>query len=598
MDGGGNEADGFLGVARSVTGRRWSGRLADERLAHGLAQRAGLSDLVARVVAARGIGLEEVDDFLEPTLRATLPDPSRLRDMDRAVERMVRAVEGGERIGVLADYDVDGATSAALLVRFFATLGRTLDVYVPDRLREGYGPNAGALAALRKGGVSLVLTVDCGTTAHGPLAEAATLGLDVIVLDHHVSEPALPPAAAVVNPNRLDEDNDCRQLAAVGVTFLFVIALNRRLREAGWYGQGHAPPELLEWLDLVALGTICDVVPLTGVNRALTAQGLKVMARRGNPGLAALADVAGIGERPTAYHAGFLIGPRVNAGGRVGDSGLGVRLLTTGSAEEAAELAGRLDACNRERREVETAVLEDARARAERTLAGVDPAEAPLLLVAGEGWHPGVIGIVASRIKDACNLPVCVVALDGGLGKGSGRSVRGVALGPAVIAARQAGLLIDGGGHKMAAGFTVAADRVTALAKFLNQHIARQLDHRAPVVALGIDGALAPAGATAEAVAALESLGPFGAGNPRPRFALPGIRIHRADIVGSDHVRCILGNGGPARLKGIAFRSAQGALGRTLLARAGPLHIAGHLRADAWRGPDAVELVIEDAARP
>lgn len=598
MDGGGNGADGFLGVARSVTGRRWRGRLGDERLAHGLAQRAGLSDLVARVVAARGIGLEEVDDFLEPTLRATLPDPSRLRDMDRAVERTIRAVEGGERIGVLADYDVDGATSAALLVRYFARLGRTLDVYVPDRLREGYGPNAAALAALRKAGASLVLTVDCGTTAHGPLTEAAALGLDVIVLDHHVSEPALPPAAAVVNPNRLDEDNDCRQLAAVGVTFLFLVALNRKLREAGWYGQGHAAPELLEWLDLVALGTVCDVVPLTGVNRALTAQGLKVMARRGNPGIAALADVAGIDERPTAYHAGFVIGPRVNAGGRLGDSGLGVRLLTTGSAEEATQLAGRLDACNRERREVETAVLEDARARAELALTGADPAVAPLLLLAGEGWHPGVIGIVASRIKDACNLPVCVVALDGELGKGSGRSVRGVALGPAVIAARQAGLLIDGGGHEMAAGFTVAADRVSALAEFLNQHIARQLDHRAPVVALGIDGALAPAGATAEVVAALESLGPFGAGNPRPRFALPGVRIHRADVVGNDHVRCILGGGGPERLKGIAFRSAQGALGQALLAHTGPLHVAGHLRTDAWRGPDAVELVIEDAARP
>ena len=588
MDGGGNEADGFLGVVRSVTGRRWRGRLADERLARGLAQRAGLPDLVARVVAARGIGLDGVDDFLEPTLRALLPDPSRLRDMDRAVARAVRAVEGGERIGVFADYDVDGATSAALLVRFFARLGRTLDVYVPDRLREGYGPNAGALAALRKAGASLVLTVDCGTTAHGPLAEAAALGLDVIVLDHHVSEPALPPAAAIVNPNRLDEDNDCRQLAAVGVTFLIVVALNRRLREAGWYGQGHAAPNLLEWLDLVALGTVCDVVPLTGVNRALAAQGLKVMARRSNPGIAALADVAGIDERPTAYHAGFVIGPRVNAGGRVGDSGLGVRLLTTGSAEEAAELAGRLDACNRERREVETAVLEDARAHADRTLAGVDPAAAPLLLVAGEGWHPGVIGIVASRLKDACNLPVCVVALDGGLGKGSGRSVPGVALGPAVIAAQQAGLLVDGGGHEMAAGFTVAADRVAALAEFLNQHVARQLGHRAPVVALGIDGALAPAGATAEVVEALEALGPFGAGNPRPRFALPGIHIHRADVVG----------GGPARLKGIAFRSAQGALGRTLLARSGPLHVAGHLRADAWRGADAVELVIEDAARP
>ncbi len=589
----------FLGVACSLKGKRWHARLEDERLAIGLTQHSGLPELVARVIAGRGVGVEAVGAFLNPTLRSLLPDPSLLHDMDRAVARAIQAIQSGESVGVFADYDVDGATSAALLVRFFASLGRRLDVYVPDRLREGYGPNAGGFEALRQAGVSLVFTVDCGTTAHRPLAEAAASGLDVIVLDHHVAEAALPEAVAVVNPNRLDEDNDCGQLAAVGVTFLFLVALNRALRKAGWYGHGHAEPDLRVWLDLVALGTVCDVVPLEGVNRALVCQGLKVMARRNNPGLAALAGVARLDERPGTYHAGFVFGPRVNAGGRIGESGLGVRLLSTEVPEEAAAIAGRLDDCNRERREIEAAVLAEAETLAAKTVAGADPGRSPLLLVAAEGWHPGVIGIVASRLKDSYNRPACVVALDGALGKASGRSIRGVALGPAVIAARQAGLLIDGGGHAMAAGFTVAAERIDALTDFLNEHIARQLDFRAPVVGLGIDAALSPGGATAEVVAALEAVGPFGAGNPRPRFALPAVRAVRVDVVGNDHVRCFLAAESSAhRLKGIAFRAAGTPLGEALLSSArGPLHVAGHLRADGWKGPDAVELVIEDAAR-
>ena len=591
----------FLDVARSLTGRRWRARLGDERLALSLAQRTGLTEMVARVIAARGIGADDVESFLSPTLKAMLPDPALLHDMDRAVARTLQAIQAGESVGVFADYDVDGATSAALLVRFFASLGRTLQVYVPDRLREGYGPNAGGLEALRKSGASVVITVDCGTTAHRPLAEAAAMGLDVIVLDHHVAEAGLPEAVAVVNPNRLDEDNACGQLAAVGVTFLFLVALNRALREAGWFGHGHAEPDLLSWLDLVALGTVCDVVPLEGVNRALVAQGLKVMAQRRNPGIAALADAAGLDERPGAYHAGFVFGPRVNAGGRVGDAGLGVRLLSTEAADEAAAIAATLEACNRERRDIEAAVLEQAEALAEQATSGIDAARAPLLMVAGEGWHPGVIGIVASRLKDRYNRPACVIALDGPLGKGSGRSIRGAALGPAVIAARQAGLVIDGGGHAMAAGFTVAAERIDALGAFLNEHIARQLGYRAPVVGLGIDAALSPGGATMQIVEALEAVGPFGAGNPRPRFALPSVRIARADIVGSNHVRCFLrggggGGGGAVRLKAIAFRAAGTALGEALLGARGPLHVAGHLRADTWKGPDAVELVIEDAA--
>ena len=590
----------YLDVARSVTGKRWHPRTTDDRQALAIAEANGLPEIVARVLAGRGVGIDRVDDFLNPTLRAALPNPSSLRDMDRACERIVRAINDGERIGVFADYDVDGATSAALLARFFAAIGQELAIYVPDRMTEGYGPNIGGMRALQADGVSVVITVDCGTTAHEPLAEAAALGLDVVVLDHHVAEAALPEAVAVVNPNRLDEDNDCRQLAAVGVAFLFAVAVNRALRDACWYGEGHAEPDLMAWLDLVALGTICDVVPLTGVNRALVSQGLKIMARRNNPGIAALADVAGLDERPGAYHAGFVLGPRVNAGGRVGESGLGARLLSIDDPTEIGDIAARLDRYNKERREIEAEVLDRATELAEAQDEGADATKEPVILVAERGWHPGVIGIVASRLRERFNRPACVLAIEGEAAKGSGRSIPGAALGSAVIAARQAGILTAGGGHAMAAGFTVATERIGELKSFLDEHMARQLDYRIPPPGLAIDAALTPKGATANIVDALEAVGPYGSGNPRPRFALPRVKIARADVVGSDHVRCFLvgAEGGP-RLKGVAFRSVGTPLGEALLTSGGaPLHVAGHLKADRWRGSDAVELVIEDAARP
>ena len=590
----------YLDVARSVTGKRWHPRTTDDRQALAIAEANGLPEIVARVLAGRGIGIDRVDNFLNPTLRATLPNPSSLRDMDRACERIVRAINDGERIGVFADYDVDGATSAALLARFFAAIGHELAVYVPNRMSEGYGPNIGGMRALQADGASVVITVDCGTTAHEPLAEAAALGLDVVVLDHHVAEAALPEAVAVVNPNRLDEDNDCGQLAAVGVAFLFAVAVNRALRDACWYGEGHAEPNLMAWLDLVALGTICDVVPLTGVNRALVSQGLKVMARRNNPGIAALADVAGLDERPGAYHAGFVLGPRVNAGGRVGESGLGARLLSIDDPTEIGDIAARLDRYNKERREIEAEMLDRATELAEAQDAGADATKEPVILVAERGWHPGVIGIVASRLRERFNRPACVLAIEGEAAKGSGRSIPGAALGSAVIAARQAGILTAGGGHAMAAGFTVATERIGELKSFLDDHMARQLDYRIPPPGLAIDAALTPKGATANIVDALEAVGPHGSGNPRPRFALPRVKIARADVVGSDHVRCFLvgAEGGP-RLKGVAFRSVGTPLGEALLTAGGaPLHVAGHLKADRWRGSDAVELVIEDAARP
>ena len=584
----------ILGVARSITGKRWRARLVDERAARALAQHLEGPDIVARVLAARGVDVATVDAFLNPTLREQLPDPLHLNDMEGAVERIVRALTGGEVIGIFGDYDVDGATSAALLVRFFAALGRTVPVYIPDRRREGFGPSLDALKTLKAEGASVVITVDCGTAAIEPLEAAVESGLDVIVIDHHVAETHLPGGCLVVNPNRLDDTSEHGQLAAVGVTFLLVVAVNRALREALWYGEGHGEPDLRDWLDLVALGTVCDVVPLTGVNRALVAQGLKIMARRRNPGIVALAEVAGIDRRPDAYHLGFVLGPRVNAGGRVGESGLGVRLLSTDDATEARALAATLDGYNRERQAIEAGVLEEAMAQAAVQAA----AGAPVLLAVGEGWHAGVIGIVAGRLRERFERPACVVALNDGTAKGSGRSVPGVALGPAVIAARQAGLLVAGGGHAMAAGFTLEAAGLDEFRDFLTENIGRQIGDAPPTPSLGIDGTLAPAAGTPEFVEQIECVGPFGAGNPRPRFAFADVRVVTADVVGKGHVRCIVsGSDGSGRLTAIAFRTADTELGQALLHTSGAaLHLAGKLQINEWQGRVKAELLIDDAA--
>ncbi len=584
----------FLGVESSVSGKRWEERLEDSRLGLALAQRLGSPEIVGRVLAGRGVGLDAVESFLNPTLRDALPDPSHLKDMDRGVARLVAALQGGETVAVFGDYDVDGATSSGLLARFFRAAGADLRIYIPDRLTEGYGPNETALVQLQREGVKVVITVDCGITAYEPLAAAADAGLDVIVVDHHVAEPRLPQACAVINPNRLDDDSPHGQLAAVGVAFLLVVALNRALREAGWYkASNRSEPDLRQWLDLVALGTVCDVVPLTGLNRAFVAQGLKVMARRGNAGIASLCDVGAISERPDTFHAGFVLGPRVNAGGRVGESHLGARLLSSDDPKETAEIARQLDGYNSERKEIEAAVLDQAIIQVEE--AGLEGRS--LVLAAAAGWHVGVIGIVASRLKDRYNLPALVIGLDGALGKGSGRSVPGVDLGAAVIAARQAGLLVNGGGHPMAAGLTVAAEGVRALQDFLEQRIAAELallDYRP---ALGFDGALQPGGATAELLRQIEACGPFGVGNAQPRFALAAARIVKASVVGQNHVRCIATGADGSRLKAIAFRALDGPLGEALL-RAGslPLHLAGKLQWDNWAGPEAVQFFIDDAA--
>jgi single-stranded-DNA-specific exonuclease len=587
----------YLGVERSASGRRWRLRgAADDGAAAAIAAQLAVPDILARLLTQRGVGLEEAARFLAPRLRDQLPDPAHLKDMDRAVARLVRAIREGEKIVVYGDYDVDGATSAALLLRFLAAVGAEGGLYVPDRMREGYGPNEPALLKLKEQGAGLVVTVDCGTTAHDALEAAKTARLDLIVIDHHVAEPLLPSAVAVVNPNRLDEASVHGHLAAVGVAFLLAVAANRALREAGWY-RTRPEPDLLQWLDLVALGTVCDVVPLTGLNRALVAQGLKVAARGANPGLAALAAVSRTTGRPAAvdaYQLGFVLGPRVNAGGRVGAADLGARLLSTDDPARAAEWARHLDAYNNERREIEAQTLAAAIEFVEQ-----QNAESPVLVfAAAEGWHPGVIGIVASRLKERYGRPAIVVALANGIGKGSGRSVPGLALGSAVIAARQAGLLINGGGHAMAAGFTVTADKLIELQEFLAERLNDGLDHALLVPELAIDAALSAEAAQARLIAQLDALAPFGAANPEPRFAFPRVRAQYVKAVGSGHLKLRVADAlGGESLNAIAFRAAETPVGKLIAeAKGRALHIAGHLRRDDYRGGDAVQLVVDDAA--
>lgn len=588
------QADAFLGIERSITARRWTLRggsgVEVDRLALAIAQRFGVPEIVGRVMAQRGIGLDAVERFLEPTLRIELPDPSRFRDMDAAADRLAEAVLRGQTIGLFADYDVDGATSAASMARYFRAVGASVVMHIPDRIDEGYGPNLPALQGLVSKGAGVVVCLDCGILAIETLGQARDAGIDVIVVDHHIAEPELPAAVAVVNPNRLDEAPGFGHLAACGVTFVTLVAVNRALRAKGWFA-GRAEPDLRGILDLTALGTVCDVVPLTGLNRAFIAQGLKVMAGRSSPGLAALADVAGLDRKPDPYHLGFVLGPRINAGGRVGRADLGARLLSTDDPAEARQIAGELDRYNDERRAIEAEVLDSAIAQAEAA------GDAPVLVVSGQGWHPGVVGIVASRLKDRFHRPACVIGVDAGIGKGSGRSVPGVDLGAAVIAAHQAGVLEKGGGHAMAAGFTVGEDRIDAFRAFLAERVAGALAGTPLTAELSVDAALAPRGATADLVRAVSRVGPFGTGNSEPRFVLSGARVVSSGVVGENHVRCTLAGGDGGRVNAIAFRAMAGDLGPGLL-QAGqlPIHVAGHLRLDDFRGGDNVQLVIDDAA--
>ena len=586
----------ILGVRNSLTGQSWHMADADERMVQACAQRHDIPDVVARVLMARGIGIDETPAFLNPTIRSLLPGLPALRDLDVACARLVRAITGGETIAVFGDYDVDGATSTALMLRFLRAVGGKAVYYIPDRIREGYGPNEMAMRTLKEQGAAVVVTVDCGTTATAPLAAAKLMGLDVIVVDHHQADAVLPPCAALVNPNRQDEDEDLHaqfgHLAAVGVAFLLVAGVNSALDAAGWF-KDRARPNPMDWLDLVALGTVCDVVPLKGLNRAFVLQGLKVMRKRGNVGLAALADVGGMTEPPGTYHAGFVLGPRVNAGGRVGRADMGTRLLSTEDPIEAGRIAAELDIFNQERKLIEQAV------QAEAIASFGAECDASIMVAASAGWHPGVIGIVAGRLKDKYRRPTFVIAIDNGMGKGSGRSVPGVDLGAAVRAAAQAGLLENGGGHSMAAGLTVREERIPELKAFFNAHLGARAEATGESVGLRIDALLSVMGATPDLVEMLEQAGPYGSGHREPRFVLPQARLVKADIVGESHVRCIISGRDGGRLKAIAFRAMEGPLGPGLLTAAGKgesLHIAGHLRADRWMGKLETQLMIDDAA--
>lgn len=587
-----------LDVERSVLGKKWIFPETDERSVLAVAQGYGLPEFLARLLTARGIAFDDVPDFLEPSLKTQLPDPYVLKDMQKAAERIADAIMKGENVAVFGDYDVDGATSTALLKRFFKAVGHDILVYIPDRMKEGYGPNAKALLHLKNDkNMDLLLTVDCGISAFAPLEAAAEAGLDVIVLDHHTGEPHMPPAYAIVNPNRFDEDGSLGHLAAVGVVFLTLIAVNRVLRERGYYAaQKIDEPKLLRWLDIVALGTVCDVVPLKTVNRAFVAQGLKVMALRQNTGMRALADVAGLDSFPKAYHLGFLLGPRVNAGGRVGESDTGTRLLSTEDTNEALELAHRLNRFNQERRDIEAEILEQA---VEQVEADIDRHEW-CVVAHGEGWHPGVIGIVAAHLKERFNRPACVIGFDdNGEGKASGRSVSGIDLGGGIIAARQKELLVAGGGHKMAAGFTVMRDRLDDFHSYINTHIEKQCGGNPIVPSLKIDAVLSAAGVTMDLLRKIEQLAPFGTANPEPRFVLAEAQIMRPKVVGENHIQCLVRDStrSHSAFKAIAFRALDTELGDILLKSGGkPVHLAGTLSINHWNGNDYINFQIADAA--
>jgi len=585
-------APGLFDDKTSLCGRQWRLNNVDNRLAEDLSRLGGVNDVLARVLAARGVTLDTVQDFLKPTLKKLMPDPSALAGMDEAVARLVAAINAREKIAVFGDYDVDGATSSAVLRRFFRSINIDPVIYIPDRMKEGYGPNTPAMQSLAAQGVKVVITVDCGITAFDPLKAAKDAGLEVIVADHHKAEPVLPIAAAVVNPNRLDDTSKQGHLAAVGVTFLLIVALNRALRAVGWYAANSiAEPDLRKWLDIVALGTVADVVPLIGLNRAFVIQGLSILGRGANVGLAAMRKVAAISDAPSAYHLGFIYGPRVNAGGRVGQADLGMRILSTEDADEAAALAMRLDEYNRARQDIEAAVLAEAIEQVETR-----NADEAVIFAVGASWHPGVIGIVASRLKDRYGRPACVVALDGGMAKGSGRSVKGVDLGKAVLAARDAGLLFNGGGHAMAAGFTVEEPRLPKFIEFITAHASAQMKTGTASIVHPLDGVLSVNAVTEDFAAMLGELAPYGSGNDEPRFAVVDAEVGKADIVGSGHVRCFLTGRGGGRLKAIAFRSADSDLGVGLLnARGRVVHLTGTIRLETWQGRTNAQLLIDDA---
>ncbi|MBY0382012.1 MAG: single-stranded-DNA-specific exonuclease RecJ [Xanthobacteraceae bacterium] len=590
----------FLGVVKSATGKLWRDRL-DARgaaLALAMVQRYQLPEMLARVIAGRGIDIDAVDDFLDPTIRRLLPDPSTVTQMEVAAARIAHAAARGEKVAIFGDYDVDGATSAALLAWHLRHCGLDPLIHIPDRIFEGYGPNVEAIRSLASRGANLLVTVDCGTTSLEPLAEAKKLGMDVVVIDHHQCGDQLPVVDALVNPNRPDDLSGLGHLAAVGLVFVTLVAVNRELRSRGFWTAERPEPNLLDMLHHVALGTVADVAPLFGLNRAFVAKGLIAMRRRDHIGHTALMDVSRLNGPPDAWHLGFMLGPRINAGGRIGRADLGVRLLLEGDVSEAARIAAELDRLNTERRVIEQAAEAQAEAEALASVGFED--RGAVIVTASEGWHPGVVGLVASRLKEKFSRPSFAIALEpGGTGTGSGRSIPGVDLGKAVRQAVTDGLLIKGGGHAMAAGVTLKKERLAEFRAYIESLLADDVAKARHVDELVIDGAASARAITTEFVSTLNRAGPFGTGNPEPIIALPSHELVYADEVGGAHLRLRFRSGDGAILNGIAFRSVGQKLGRALTDNRGQvLHVAGSLSIDRWQGAERVQFRVCDVAVP
>ncbi|WP_155294020.1 single-stranded-DNA-specific exonuclease RecJ [Rhizobium rhizogenes] len=587
----------FLGVERSVSGNRWVSRLdqAGQNRALAMAQTYGLPDLIARVLAGRGVGVDEAMAFLDPTIRSLMPDPYLLTDCEKAAGRLLRAVKTGETVAIFGDYDVDGAASSALLYRFLTHFGVPASIYIPDRIFEGYGPNPAAINQLIDNGATLIVTVDCGSTSFESLEAAKARNIDVVVIDHHQVAHELPHCHALVNPNREDDLSGQGHLCAAGVVFLVLVAALRQLREAG--DARVRSIDLLAWLDIVALATVCDVVPLKGLNRAYVVKGLIAARHQGNPGLAALFRKAGLGGPVSPYHFGFLIGPRINAGGRIGDAALGARLLTLDDTSEAETIAEKLDELNRERQAMEAAMLQEAEAEALAEYGNGDGAS--VIVTARENWHPGIVGLIASRLKDKFRRPAFAIAFDPmGKGTGSGRSINGFDMGRMVRAAVDAGLLVKGGGHAMAAGLTVERGNLGKLRAFFTEKAERQVPGLVANETLKIDGALGASGATVDLIDQLETAGPYGSGHSQPIFALPSHRLRDSRLVGQSHIKVTLEAQDGGRLDGIAFRAAETPLGELLMScRGSQIHVAGTLGADHWQGNRRVQLRVTDAAK-
>ena len=586
----------FLDVERSIGGRRWTPRLHDERLAQAIAERHELPEILGRVMAARGVGLDEAEAFLNPTIRSLMPQPSALKDMEKGATRLAEAITSQTRIGIISDYDVDGVSSAAIFQLFLRAVGSDAIIHVPDRLTEGYGPSEHAVKLLKEQGCALLLTLDCGVLAHDPLAHAAELGMETIIVDHHQAGEVLPEAHAVINPNRQDDVSGFGYLCAAGVVMILVATVNKLLRAKGWYSETRPEPNMLQWLELVALATVCDVVPLKGLNRAYVTQGLKIMSRRGNAGLAMLSDIARLKRSPDVYALGFVLGPRLNAAGRVGHADLALELLTTRDKGRANQLAQELEQLNRQRQAIEMRVVDAAAIQAEASLGKEH--RSSIIIVTSEGWHPGVVGLAAARLKERYQLPSFVLASNPitGLACGSGRSIAGVDIGSATRAALEAGVIVKGGGHAMAAGLTVEIAKLVELRSFLEEKLAAAVAN-AVENSLQIDGALTASGATVDLIELLEQAGPYGSAHPAPVFAFPAHKVVYADPAGSDHIRCTLASADGTRIKAIAFRAMGTELGETLLTeRKLPLHIAGRLTIDEWGSKRVPSLQIEDIA--